>query len=70
MKRAGRSAARQRGWPAAYRDWGRRPASPGRQVAYLEGIDNPRKEIQMPVILWLLGVPLLVIVALMLFGVL
>jgi hypothetical protein len=28
------------------------------------------KEIQMPVILWLLGVPLLVIVALMMFGVL
>lgn len=36
--------------------WGHRPTNP--------------KENHMPVILWLLGVPLLVIVALMLFGVL
>ncbi len=32
-------------------------------------IDNPRSN-QMPVILWLLGVPLAIIVLLMLFGVL
>ena len=34
------------------------------------GASEPTKEIQMPVILWLLGVPLVVIVLLMLFGVL
>jgi hypothetical protein len=32
--------------------------------------DNQTKEIQMPVIAWLLGVPLIVVLALMFFGVL
>jgi hypothetical protein len=39
-------------------------------VAYLQGVQQLQpKEIQMPVIAWLLGVPLLVVLALMFFGV-
>lgn len=40
----------------------------GRPAAYRDCVNN-RMEIEMPVILWLLGVPLIVVVALMLFGV-
>ena len=55
--------------PGAYRKWGRCRALRGRPPPYRDAINN-RMEINMPVILWLLGVPLVVVVLLMLFGVL
>jgi hypothetical protein len=60
---------RQRASAAAYRLCGRCPASGRRRARYLDAIDNPRST-SMPIILWLLGVPLTVIVLLMLFHVL
>jgi len=55
--------------PAAYLVCSPRPSMPGFNAGYL-GSEHTSKEMQMPVILWLLGVPLVVIVVLMLLGVL
>jgi hypothetical protein len=60
---------RQRQSAAAYRLCGRCPATRKKLGKYLVSIDNPQ-EYFMPIILWLLGVPLTVIVLLMLFHVL
>jgi hypothetical protein len=53
----------------AYRDWGRCRSGAAWWRPYRSRIDNFRGN-QMPIILWLLGVPLVAIVLLMLFGVL
>jgi hypothetical protein len=44
------------------------PGRPGEPAVLPWSIDNPRRD-QMPVILWLLGVPLFVVILLMLFHV-
>jgi hypothetical protein len=57
-------------WPeASYRGFRRCPARQAGAVAY-SGRSTILKEISMPLILWLLGVPLGIVLLLMLFGVL
>jgi hypothetical protein len=53
---------------ASYRRSGRCPAKRGRCTPYA-GRSKPTKEFSMPVILWLLGVPLIVVLLLMFFHV-
>lgn len=52
----------------SYCGWLRYPAAPLSESPYAGS--NQVKEIEMPVILWLLGVPLGIVILLMLFGVL